>query len=95
MYTITYILNKEQITMTKRTKETLLALLRAAVAMAIFVLAVINYELNSNCCNLYNMGCIYSKIRAFYYTRFSHIYFGRNGIFSRRGDTYKFSRYYS
>ena len=44
MYTITYILNKEQITMTKRTKETLLALLRAAVAMAIFVLAVINYE---------------------------------------------------
>lgn len=30
--------------MTKRTKETVLALLRAAVAMVIFVLAVINYE---------------------------------------------------
>ena len=30
--------------MSKRTKETLLALLRAAVAMTIFVLGVINYE---------------------------------------------------
>lgn len=30
--------------MTKRTKKTVLALLRAAVAMVIFVLAVINYE---------------------------------------------------
>ena len=30
--------------MNKRTKETLLALLRAAVAMTIFVLGVVNYE---------------------------------------------------